>query len=279
MKPYLKTKDHSVSQEPFELLWDRELDLLVTQPVPDRLAPYYESGDYISHTDANESLLERIYQIIKGINLKRKLHYLENQADSPNTLLDIGAGTGDFLHLARTKGYTVFGMEPNARARQLAANKDIHLAADYGGLPQGKYQFITLWHVLEHMPDLQREIHRMVSLLEANGTLVVAVPNFRAWDAKHYGSYWAAYDVPRHLWHFSKTAMGKLFAREDMEIVSIHPLWFDAFYVSLLSERYKGGSFPWPKGIWYGLCSNLKALRSGEYSSLIYVLKRKNRPS
>lgn len=276
METYLITKDHSVSQEAFELHWQEDLDMLCTWPRPKDLDPYYDSGDYISHTDGKNSLLERLYQAAKRINLRRKLQHIDNQQDKFCSLLDIGAGTGDFLQLARSRGFEVYGMEPNAKARQLGAQKGIYLAPDWEGLAQRKYRFITLWHVLEHLPDLEDRIRDMVSLLEDDGTLVVAVPNFRSHDAKYYGSHWAGYDVPRHLWHFSKRSIARLFAKEGMEITGIHPMWFDAFYVSLLSEKYKGSKFYLAKGFWVGLVSNLKAIRSGEHSSLIYVLKRKN---
>jgi len=276
MKPYLKTIDHAVSKEPFELFWDEELDMLSTRPQPQDLAPYYDSGDYISHTDAKNSPLERLYQLVKRINLSNKLQYIDNQEDKSKSLLDIGAGTGDFLLRAKSRGFEVQGMEPNAKARELALQKGLPLASDWEGLPEGRYRYITLWHVLEHLPDLERQIQRIVSHLEPGGTLIVAVPNFKSHDAQYYGSHWAAYDVPRHLWHFSRTAIGKLFEPHGMEVRDVRPMWFDAFYVSLLSEKYRGSSWSWAKGFWVGLRSNLKALRSGEHSSLVYLLKRKN---
>jgi len=276
MELYLRTKDHSVSQEAFELHWDRELDMLVTHPRPKDLDPYYESQGYISHTDGKTSLFERLYQAVKRVNLRKKLQYIDNQDNKTNSLLDVGAGTGDFVQLARSKGYEAHGMEPNAKARGLAAQKQIDLAPGWADLPQRKYDAITLWHVLEHLPDLKEKVRVLCSLLEEDGRLVVAVPNFKSYDANHYGSFWAGYDVPRHLWHFSRKSIGRIFAEEGMDIIAIHPLWFDAFYVSLLSEKYKGGKGHMLKGFWFGLLSNLKALRSGEHSSLIYVLKRKD---
>lgn len=249
--------------------------MLSTWPQPEDLAPYYESGDYISHTDAKNSPLERMYQAVKRINLAKKVQYIDNQYDTAKTLLDIGAGTGDFLLKAKSKGFEVAGMEPNAKARELALQKGVPLAADWQQLPEGSFRYITLWHVLEHLPDLEQQIQRIVSRLEDGGTLLVAVPNFKSYDAQHYGSHWAGYDVPRHLWHFSRTAIAKLFAPHGMEIQTIKPMWFDAFYVSLLSEKYRANRWPWLKAFWVGLCSNLRAMGSGEYSSLIYILERK----
>lgn len=274
-EPYLKTKDHAVSQEDFELYRDEVLDMLSTRPRPQDLAPYYDSGDYISHTDAKRSFFDRLYQAVKRINLKNKLQYLDNQDDASKTLLDIGAGTGDFLLFAKSRGFQVEGLEPNAKARGLAAQKGIPLLPDWEALGERTYGNVTLWHVLEHLEDLEGKIQKIVSLVEVEGRLIVAVPNFRSQDATFYKEHWAGYDVPRHLWHFSKTSIAKLFEPHDMEIVSIGPMWFDAFYVSLLSEKYRGNKFYWFRAFWVGLYSNLKAMGTGEHSSLIYTLQRK----
>jgi len=275
MKLFLKTKDFSVSGESFKLCLVEDLDMLVTEPVPDDLASYYESEDYISHTDAKSSFTDKLYQAVKQKNLKNKLQITDNQIDSNKSLLDIGAGTGDFLVIAKNGGYEVVGIEPNEKARQLAANKGISLQSNIDEVTGKKFQAITLWHVLEHLPDLENQISKIISLLEDQGTLVIAVPNFKSFDAKHYGPYWAGYDVPRHLWHFSRSSISKLFETHHMEVVQILPMWFDAFYVSMLSEKYKGNKLYLINAFFVGLWSNLKALFTKEYSSLVYVLKRK----
>ena len=275
MKLFLKTKDFSVSGESFELFKDEELDMLVTRPQPENLSKYYESEDYISHTDSKKSLMDKLYQAVKRKNLQNKLQLIENQSNNPKSLLDIGAGTGDFLLLAKTNGFEVTGVEPNGKARQLSSQKGIHLHQEIRKVEGQKFDAITLWHVLEHLPDLDGQIKTMVSLLEDEGVLIIAVPNFKSFDADHYGRYWAAYDVPRHLWHFSKTSIAKLFDRHGMGVIAIKPMWFDAFYVSLLSEKYKGNKRYWLSAFLIGLWSNLSAVFSKEHSSLIYILKRK----
>ncbi|MEE1961589.1 class I SAM-dependent methyltransferase [Allomuricauda taeanensis] len=275
MKLFLKTKDFSVSKEDFELHLDEDLDMLVTNPQPEDIAAYYESEDYISHTDSKKSFTDKLYQAVKQKNLRNKIQLIENQNNNPKTLLDIGAGTGDFLVMAQSKGYDVAGVEPNDGARQLALQKGVALEPKLDGFSGTKFQTITLWHVLEHLPNLQDEISDITSLLEEDGTLIIAVPNFKSFDAKHYGSYWAGYDVPRHLWHFSKTSVSKLFDRHGMEVASIRPMWFDAFYVSMLSEKYKGNKWYLPNAFFVGLWSNIKAVSSKEHSSLIYILKRR----
>lgn len=254
--------------------WDSELDMLVTQPQPENLELYYESEDYISHTDAQKSLTDKLYQAVKRKNLQNKIQLIENQIDKPNSLLDIGTGTGDFLVKAKSAGFEVEGVEPNAKARELSAKKGIDVKPNLSYLDEEKFQVITLWHVLEHLPNLEEQIKAMVSLLEEEGVLVIAVPNFKSFDAKHYGIFWAGYDVPRHLWHFSKTSIATLFGRQGIEIKAIHPMWFDAFYVSMLSEKYKGSKLYLISAFFVGLWSNLKAIFTKEHSSLIYVLKK-----
>lgn len=275
MKLYLKTKDFSVSGESFELHWDSDLDMLVTKPQPSNLAPYYESEAYISHTDAQNSLTDKLYQSVKRKNLKNKIQLVENQVNNNKYLLDVGAGTGDFLAMAQKSGYTIAGVEPNVKARELAMAKGVELNSSLKELAKQKFQVVTLWHVLEHLPNLEEQIGSIISLLEDDGTLIIAVPNFKSFDAKYYKSHWAGFDVPRHLWHFSKMAITKLFQQHEMEVVSIRPMWFDAFYVSMLSEKYKGNKLYLISAFFVGLWSNLKAIFTKEQSSLIYILKRK----
>lgn len=274
MNLFLRTKDYTVSGEQFELHRDEGLDMLITQPQPEELSKYYDSEDYISHTDAKTSFTERLYHWIKAVNLKNKIQTVENQIDNPINLLDVGAGTGDFLITAQDAGFEVTGVEPNEKARGLAKEKGMELWPTLDKLAVQKFQAITLWHVLEHLPNLQEQVSNLVELLEDDGVLVIAVPNFKSWDAQHYKSFWAAYDVPRHLWHFSKTAIFKLFAPHGLQVVQTKPMWFDAFYVSLLSEKYKGNRFYFITVFFIGLWSNLKAVFTKEPSSLIYILKK-----
>lgn len=275
MKVYLKTKDYTLTQESFELLHDPVLDMLITEPQPGNLGKYYESEDYISHTDARKSLVDKMYYTVKRYNLKRKLSLIASYT-SDKRLLDVGAGTGDFLAMAKKYGWEVTGVEPNELARLKAGEKGIQLLEGLDAVPTGlKFEVITLWHVLEHIPDLEAQISKLVGLLTENGVLVVAVPNFKSYDAKHYKEYWAAYDVPRHLWHFSKKSIQGIFAKQGMKLLKTKPMIFDAFYVALLSEKYKNGKQNFIRAFWIGLMSNIRAMGSKEYSSLIYVLKRR----
>lgn len=276
---FLRCKDHSVSGEEFELLYDIELDMLITSPIPDisELGKYYESGDYISHTDSNASFLDKLYQGVKRFSIQKKVKLLNSflsKTSKKLTVLDIGSGTGDFLLGCKNSGFEVFGVEPNVRAKSLSESKlDSMIYTDISELEEEKFDFITMWHVLEHIPNLSEYVVHLKSLLKEDGVLIVAVPNYKSYDAVYYEKFWAAFDVPRHLSHFSMNAISRLFSNINMKVDHQLPMIFDSFYVALLSEKYKTGKSNWRKALFIGLLSNLKAWRSGEYSSLIYIIK------
>lgn len=274
-KHFLTVTDYSVSKEVFDLYQDEELDMLITHPKPglDVLGRYYESADYISHTDSKRSLFEKVYHFIKGIALKNKLNLINSLQPNKGKILDIGAGTGEFLFVAQQNGWNTTGVEPSEKAKQIAINKGVSFVEALAQLEDHTFDVITMWHVLEHVPDLNHQIKELKRLLKPSGYLIVAVPNFNSFDAQHYGKFWAAYDVPIHFWHFSKTAIQKLFQKEQMELVKILPMKFDSFYVSLLSEKYKSGRMNYVKAFFIGLWSNIKAKSDMEYSSHIYILK------
>lgn len=276
-KKYLSVKDYLVSGESFDLVHDTDLDFLKTFPQPqvEELPKYYESQEYISHTDEKRGLISSLYQLVKKWSLQKKAKLILQQLGDVGSLLDVGAGTGDFLKVAKEKGWQVHGMEPNKNAAKLALEKGIDLKASLNNFEGKQFDVVTLWHVLEHIPNLEETILELAALVKPHGTLIIAVPNFKSFDAKHYGKFWAAYDVPRHLWHFSKESMKNLFA-ENFHLKKIEPMIFDSFYVSLLSEKYKTGRKFSLKAFWIGLLSNIKAKRSKEYSSHIYCFKKSN---
>lgn len=274
-KLYFTVKDHSVSKELFELYHDPELDLLYTFPKPEgeKLSAYYESDDYISHTDGKRSLFEKIYHFVKRMALKNKLKLVNSLQTQKGRLLDIGAGTGDFLAAAKTGGWDVSGIEPSAKAKEIASAKGVAFSASTENFPDESFDAITMWHVLEHVPDPDKQLAELKRLLKPNGVILVAVPNFKSHDAKTYKQHWAAFDVPRHLWHFSRTAIEKLAMRNGLRLEKTLPMPFDAFYVSLLSEKYRSGRMNPVTAFANGLKSNAKAIKTGEFSSLIYVVR------
>ncbi len=272
---FIECKDHTVTGEKFQLRYKKQYDMLVTEPKPDitSLNKYYQSKEYISHTDSRKSFLDKIYHIIKKYTIYKKVKLITKLNNGTGTLLDIGAGTGDFLKTAKTKGWKIKGTEPNVQARILADKKNILLDSMSCIYKENNFDVITMWHVLEHVYDLNDQIKELKRLLKPNGYLVIAVPNYKSFDAKYYKSFWAAYDVPRHLWHFSKKGIEKLFLEENIQLEKTFPMIFDSFYVSLLSEKYKNGKINIFNAFRVGLISNIKANASKEYSSRIYVLK------
>lgn len=275
LKPFLNCIDHTVSKESYEVMRNEDYDMLVTSPVPNNLERYYASEDYISHTDSKTSLFDKTYQFVKNYTLQKKLKLINSFNTEEKSILDIGAGTGDFLKVCEKGGWRINGVEPSEKARDFAKNKNINLVEDISKIDDKQFDVITLWHVLEHIPNLTEYVQQLKSLLKPNGFLIIAVPNYKSFDSEHYKEFWAAYDVPRHLWHFSKTAISKIFSFVEIKVEKILPMKFDSFYVSLLSEKYKTKKSRPIHAFLTGLKSNMKAKRSGEYSSLIYILKSK----
>ncbi|MCO6147619.1 bifunctional 2-polyprenyl-6-hydroxyphenol methylase/3-demethylubiquinol 3-O-methyltransferase UbiG [Flavobacterium sp. NRK1] len=272
---YLTVKDYSVSGEEFQLLLDEQLQLLKThpQPAPEKLGSYYESDDYISHTDGKRSIFEKLYHTVKQKALRDKINLIQQFQPKKGKILDIGAGTGDFLVIAAKNDWKTVGLEPSAKAKAIAQSKGVDFVQALSEMQDQSVDVITMWHVLEHVPDVEAQITELKRIVKPDGVIIIAVPNFKSYDAQYYGKHWAAYDVPRHLWHFSKTAIKMLFEKKQMELIKIMPMKFDSFYVSLLSEKYKTGKMSFVKGFLTGLRSNLKAARNSEYSSHIYILK------
>ncbi len=266
-------KDYSVSGESYDLIYEPKYEMFYTSPKPEesKLDRYYDTEDYISHTDSKSSLKDKVYQFVKGVMLRRKLMIIEKY-NKKGDLLDLGAGTGDFLIEAKKKGWLIDGVEPSAKAVALASQKGIFLKNDIHQI-NNKFDVITMWHVLEHVYNLNDYLSFLKKKLAEHGTLFIAVPNFKSYDAEYYGKFWAAYDVPRHLYHFSKRSVEKLFAEHGLEVIKIRPLIFDAFYVSLLSEYYKTGKYKYFSSLCFGMRSNFSAMHTKEYSSHIYVLK------
>lgn len=270
---YIWTEDFFLTGERFELKRDEKFDLLKTFPIPEKLEEYYQHESYRSHSDNPKSLFDRVYGLVKNISLKKKIRLIENCAPNSKRLLDVGTGTGDFLLEAKKAGWETFGIEPVGKARERAESKGIRVIDDLKGV-DGKFDVITLWHVLEHIPNLPETITTLETLLEPQGILIIVVPNFRSYDATKFGRFWAAYDVPRHIWHFSRKSIMMLF-QEKFVLNKEMPMWFDAFYISMMSQKYKSGIRLPFSALFIGLLSNLKALKTGEFSSVLYILSKK----
>ena len=277
-KRYITVKDHSVSGEEFQLFYNEELDMLETFPEPslEKLSRYYKSDDYISHTNSQRNLFEKAYHLVRVISLKRKLKLIESFHPEEKKLLDFGCGTGDFLQVAKQNNWIVSGIEPNEKARIIAntkTNNSVFEVEHLMKIEPNSFDVITLWHVLEHLPKLEEHISILKSTLKPKGILIIAVPNYKSYDAKYYKEFWAAFDAPRHLWHFSQQSISKLVDKENMKVIKTLPMKWDSYYVSLLSEKYKSGKMNLFNAFRIGCLSNYKAKQSREYSSLIYIIK------
>lgn len=270
----LMVKDFLVSGEVFELREEGTPGILQTWPVPQELMRYYDSPEYISHTDGSSGIMDRLYSWAKRYNAKRKLRGLQQYCPGKGMLLDVGAGTADFVMAARQEGWQATGMEPNPKAREVALQKGVDLSADHSTTPNGPYNCITLWHVLEHIPDLDRELSWLSEQLDPEGVLVLALPNYRSWDALHYKENWAAYDVPRHLWHFSAEGIQQKMGAFGFICIGTQSMPLDAYYVSWLSEKHIGRTLAPLRGFISGMRSNGSARLTGEYSSLIYYFHK-----
>lgn len=277
----LTAVDHTVSKETFSIWECDDCSFRFTQNVPDasHIGRYYQSDNYISHTNTNKGLVNRVYHSIRRITLRQKRNLLQSTTGkSTGALLDVGAGTGAFAAYMRSSGWQLTGLEPDESARKIAkeANGIVLLPSDQlFNLPGESFDAITLWHVLEHVHALDEYLEQFKILLKPGGRLFIAVPNYTSFDASIYQSDWAAYDVPRHLYHFSPKAMRTLLKQHGMTLQAIRPMWFDSFYVSMLSEKIKTGKSNLLAGVFNGARSNFKAMVNREKcSSLIYVISR-----
>ena len=282
IKEVLVANDFTVSNEKFTVLHCFSCTHRFTQNVAtqNEIGKYYASENYVSHSDTQEGIVNKLYHVIRKRTLAGKQNLLQKETGlQKGKLLDIGCGTGAFLNTMQNAGWQITGLEPDDTAR----NKAIELykinpqpSHEIFSLPTNEYDAITMWHVLEHVHELQEYIAQLKKMITAKGKIFIAVPNYTSYDAKHYQANWAAYDVPRHLYHFSPKSMQTLIEKYGMKLEKIKPMWFDSFYVSMLSEQYKNGKGNLVKAFFIGFVSNLKTLFNKEKcSSLIYIISKK----
>lgn len=281
LEPVFPAKDYTVSGKSFEIVACRHCNLRFTQDVPDQdeIGPYYKSEDYISHTNSSKGLINSLYQKVRNITMRQKTAVIKKYTGlQKGVLLDVGCGTGSFLNSMQQGGWSVTGLEPDEAARQLALKLHglkVLPSHEIFNLKPAIFNAITLWHVLEHVHQLHEYIQQLHSLLAPGGKVFIAVPNYTSKDAKTYGRYWAAYDVPRHLFHFSPQSMDALLQLHGLRVAKHLPMWFDSFYVGLLSSKYKTGQIAYTSAGLHGLSSNIHAVGSAERcSSVIYVVEK-----
>lgn len=279
----IESQDFSLTQNTFSIVHCNNCSVRYTSPQPgqDEIGQYYKFIEYISHTDVKEGWMNRLYHLIRTKTLAQKTNWIQSLfTGHKGHLLDIGAGTGAFVNAMQQKAWKVTGLEPDEATRDKAfENYKLQLRSTdtIFDLPNNEYEVITMWHVLEHVHALKPYLHQCFKSLKQNGRLIIAVPNYTSYDAKFYKKYWAAYDLPRHLYHFSPKSMTTLLNEIGFELVSLKPMWYDSFYVSLLSEKYKqSGKIGMIRAGFVGLISNLFAFRdASKGSSIIYEYRKK----
>ncbi|WP_294209605.1 class I SAM-dependent methyltransferase [uncultured Chryseobacterium sp.] len=273
----MKIKDHFLSQEIFDVTETETPGVFKTSPIPSDLSRYYESEDYISHHQDSGSLKEKLYKFLQSFNLKYKKTILLDRISKGGKVLDYGCGAGEFVKFIEND-FETLGFEPDPDARAAASSKaqKAVLLDDIRTIEDHTLDAITLWHVFEHIENQEEMLSIFHDKLKDKGLLIIAVPNPTSYDAIHYGPYWAAYDVPRHIFHFSKNGMENLIKKKSgWKLRKIKPLILDSYYISMLSEKYKKSPLFWLKAVVHGTISNVKALFSTEFSSLIYIIEKR----
>lgn len=277
----IKATDHTVSGRLFPIWECTNCTLRFTQDVPDAagIAAYYKSESYISHSNTSKGFINKLYQRVRKITLRQKRNLvIKNTGLKSGTLLDVGSGTGAFVHVMKSSGWQVTGIEPDADARRAALasfQTELLDAGVFFNLPAEKFDVITLWHVLEHVHDLHGYINQLKKIVKPRGCIFIAVPNYTSKDAHIYKEHWAAYDVPRHLYHFSPASLKNLMEQHGLIIEQYKPMWYDSFYISLLSSRYKNKKANYIGAFLDGLRSNLAALTAVKRcSSIIYIIRK-----
>jgi 2-polyprenyl-3-methyl-5-hydroxy-6-metoxy-1,4-benzoquinol methylase len=281
INPLLTIKDRSVSGEEFVIWQCADCSLRFTQDAPDEnsIGPFYKSADYISHTNTDKGFINKAYQKVRNYTLQQKASLIIDETKmATGSILDLGSGIGAFLDVMKTKGWQVKGIEPDEDARNLAKTLyglNIEEPSVLNKLQDASFDAITLWHVLEHVHQLHDYIEHLKRLLKPGGKLFIAVPNYQSRDAGIYRSHWAAYDVPRHLYHFSPKSIEHLMQMHRLKVEAKKPMWFDSFYISMLSSKYRRGKTNYITAFINGLRSNVSALINKERcSSLIYIISK-----
>ncbi len=269
-----KIKDFSCSFEDFNLEYDAHYKLLKTTPLPSDIEKYYPEEDYISHQNDSKGLVSSVYQIVKNYTGSRKIKLFRKLVKPSAAVLDYGAGNGFLVSKLKEQNWNAFGVEPSSYARKQAEYFNVKLYSSLKELGDQNFSAISLWHVLEHIPNYREVLKQLTALLEEEGYLILALPNYNSWDASYYNSFWAAYDVPRHAYHFSKESIHVLSQEFNLKVRKIKPMLFDSFYVSYLSEKNKGSKIPFIKGILIGFLSNCIGFFKKEHSSHLYLLQK-----
>lgn len=275
-------KDHFATGEMFDIFQCNECEFVFTQNIPDEkeIAPYYSSPAYISHSNTKKGVVNKLYHIVRSIMLRRKVSLVKKLTFLQNgRIVDYGAGTGYFARAMQKKGWNVTAIEKSKQAREFSKEQfgfELLPEEALKDIESNTVDVVTLWHVMEHIQQIDDFWEELNRILEDTGIAIIAVPNCTSYDAENYGEHWAAYDVPRHLWHFSPSTIMRLGEKHGFILERQYPMLFDGFYISLLSEGYKGRCLKTLRGFWngfLGLCATLDKCSAS--SSIIYVFRKR----
>ena len=281
---YLNVEDYTVSHKEFSIQECNSCNFLFTNPRPsqEEIGAYYQSEEYISHHDESKTLMSKVYKSVRDYTISGKVKMINELVPVKGTILDVGCGTGNFIQACKLDGWKISGTEPDAGANKVASERvgePVFSSIDDAQLAGKTYDIITLWHVLEHIHLLNETVSWLEKHLNPKGKIIIAVPNPQSHDAQKYRRFWAAYDVPRHLYHFTKRSMSKLMGYHNLEVAKVLPMWFDSFYVGMLSTKYKSKGINLFDSVKTGIVSNIKGYSAKpeetNTSSLIYIITKK----
>ena len=264
---HFKVKDYIKSGDLFQLYKDNNSGIVWTFLDKNHNHEYYYSSEkYIPHKE-KKGFFGFLYLFVQKIMFRYKLKNLKNHINKNKIVLDYGSGDGRFAEYLNQLQIKTMTYDP------LVKKLDESEPNSYQ-TPENQIDTIMMWHVIEHIPDLDSSIKAIYNSIKNKGSLVVAVPNIDSYDSKHYKECWAGFDVPRHLYHFNHESLINFIEKQGFIYNYRKPLIFDSFYVSILSEKNRNNPFGTLNGLIIGLISNLFALFSTNYSSSFYVFTK-----
>ena len=270
----LKDNQKIYSSTQADVIYSKELGLAKTLFKENKVAKKNALVEYLPHSETKFTLISIAYSFVRSLMFIYKYKMIKKYIYNKSKVLDFGSGTGDFLRYIKRKGHKPYGVEPNKLAREISKRKGIISLPDIKKLKETKFQAITMWHVLEHLPEPSKTVKSFHKILDKEGIVIIAVPNLESFDSLHYKNLWAALDIPKHLWHFTSNGLIKIVETQGFKLAKIFPLWFDTLYISYLSEKNRSNQFPLLFGLFKGLYFNFKSFRTRNYSSLAFVFKK-----
>ncbi len=189
-------------------------------PLPDQAALARRYQDEFFSKIERHGLISRLFGQFEGVLFQRRARLIKRLGIAPGSVLDVGCGNGKFLHAMQGNGWTIAGIEPSeSGARRAKADYDLDVISDdvlSVDLPSESFDLITMWHVLEHVPDPIAMVRHISRWLKPDGRLLIAVPNFSGIEARILKTRWAFLDIPRHQYQFNSNSLKIISERADL---------------------------------------------------------------